>query len=762
MLDPRPRSATGESASPSTIRSAGDGGHKLPQNAETGWETLGEEIQTHRRPSPSSPGSSRQKANPSNLSSGERERRRHSSRMKAGPSSPKSPGESSARQRAKTSDGTSNKGRLLPLGRKSDDSGHVASPNDLGVVDFSMEGMQLDVSMDDILDPSAAPRGRDSTAGQQAGANIAPWLMDDSTPSPSGSQTPAQGYEPSQADGLAPKLNRLTSDRSIRTTYTARNGSQPSIVGMPVDGDQRSRQGSGDSIQTLAAARPKPAKNNDVVPGGGRHSIAGRAGRFGSTASSASAGTGEKKKGGFLGGLLKRKATGMSLGSSCLIMLWYTLISAGPLTDFNPGEAHRPSQSGSSSSRISSSNSFGSMSHAANTTNALAEEGPSPGGPFDQQYYSGLYDGMISPLHEIAEPEFTLDMNLDDMEGIVDPNLANAPPTTVPSRHPTLANSSISDSTSGWGLQDALLEPNQRSEGSSGSASSSQPSSRDVFAESAYPAVNPFTKQNPFAARSSNGSDDVKPNTPTSPHTYSPKHSLPAPSAPRRPSQLRNVKMGSIDSQDSESSSSRGGTSLQPSWASNMNSRQPTVFNDPFKSSQPTISTPAPDPAGDRARQDSMTPHAPINDGGLLAPAIVGPGPAWAAPESWGVEGDEEEDDPHDESSSSSIEGEEEWTVADSPASPGTGLERRESLMLPPLDGRKPPPFGFKSRGATNGARPGSSSRGARTKTRDGRPSTSARTTTSNRPGTSGSAHLVSVPVSTCRCWYRMSLMSST
>lgn len=392
------------------------------------------------------------------------------------------------------------------------------------------------------------------------------------------------------------------------------------------------------------------------------------------------------------------------------------------------------------------------MSHATNTSNVPGEDGPASGGPFDQRFFPGLYDGMISPLHEIAEPEFTLDMNLDDMEGIVDPNLANAPPPAVPvpSRHPTLANSSISDSTSGWGLQDALSDSKQRSEGSSGSASSSQPSSRDVFQESAYPAINPFTKQNPFAARSSNGSDDVKSHSPTSPHTYSPKHSLPAPSAPRRPSQLRNVKMGSIDSQGSESSSSRG-NSLQPSWASNLSSSQPTVFNDPFKSVQPSISTPARNLAEDRLRQESMTPQAPTTTstyGGLLAPMIVGPGPAWAAPESWGVEGDEEEDDPHDESSSSSIEGAEDWTVADSPASPGTGLERRESLMLPPLDGKKAPPFGFKSRAAgASGGRPGSSSRGARAKTRDGRPSTSARTATSNRPGTSGSAHLVSVPV---------------
>jgi len=196
------------------------------------------------------------------------------------------------------------------------------------IVDFSMEGMQMGVSMDDILDPSAVPRRHGSTTGQQAGANIAPWLMDDSTlPSPSsGAASPSQGTsstpfgQSSQANNTSmPTLHRLQSDRSMKTT-ASRNGSQPSINIFPTpqqgSPENRSRQGSGDSIQTLAAAPQKPPKQPDHhLPGGGRHSIVGgRNGRFGSTASSATSGNGEKKKGGFLGGLLKRKGTGMSLG----------------------------------------------------------------------------------------------------------------------------------------------------------------------------------------------------------------------------------------------------------------------------------------------------------------------------------------------------------------------------------------------------------------------------------------------------------------
>jgi adenylate cyclase len=219
---------------------------------------------------------------------------------------------------------------MSPLGKRlGDDQDTVADIP--GVMDFSMEGMQLGVSMDEILDPLAAPRRQGSTTGQQAGANIAPWLMDDSTPpsTPSGAASPSKGVSNTPYSQMSqvghgnakPTLQRLQSDMSMRTTASSRNGSQPSIKGYPAGQhdapDQLSRHGSGDSLQTLSAPPPKPQKAAEVLPGGGRHSIVGgRAGRFGSTASSSSGGTVEKKKGGFLGGLLKRKGTGMSLGKS--------------------------------------------------------------------------------------------------------------------------------------------------------------------------------------------------------------------------------------------------------------------------------------------------------------------------------------------------------------------------------------------------------------------------------------------------------------
>jgi hypothetical protein len=313
------------------------------------WESVenANELERRRRSSPASPGSPRARLAPTSPTHAERERRRHSSRLKAGPSSPRlPPTDSSPRQRAKTADAaTANRTKASPLAKRlGDDHDALASQVYPGVVDFSMEGMQLGVSMDDILDPSAAPRRQGSTTGQQAGANIAPWLMDDAAPppSPNGAPSPSQGgsinpftqVTPVTQTGShppMPTLHRLQSDRSMRTTASSRNGSQPSLNGIPAtqqdSPEMGTRKGSGDSIQTLAAAPQKPQKQLDHIPGGGRHSIAGgRAGRFGSTASSASSGPGEKKKGGFLGGLLKRKGTGMSLGTLIIVLVWIMLI----------------------------------------------------------------------------------------------------------------------------------------------------------------------------------------------------------------------------------------------------------------------------------------------------------------------------------------------------------------------------------------------------------------------------------------------------
>lgn len=732
------------------------------------WESIEDGATLRRKSSPIHPGSSPRRATPGSPTSAERHR--HTARPKGG-SGPRSPGaDGPSRRRPQTAEGTS-RSRLSPLARRLGEEvpyEYTAAQNYPGVVDFSMDGMKLDVSMDDILDPSA-PGRQGSTVGQQAAPNIAPWLMDDSTPPQSGNVTPfSQTPGQTSAPPAKPTLSRLQSENSLRTIGSSRHGSQPSITGIGISqepDDSFSRHDSGDSLQTLAASHQKPPAKPEapVLPGGGRHSIAGgRMSRFGSTVSSVSAGSGEKKKG-FLGGLLKRKGTAMSLGmwpaSAPSGSASWAYAPTGPIPDFAPSD-HRGSTVGSSGSRVSSSASFGSLSHHTSTPEIDISE------RYDRHYPS-ISDGMISPLHEMPEPEFRLDMNLDDMEGIVDPNLANAPPAPAPSRHPTLANTAAPPQLqqqqtrvdAGMALEDALHHTGQRSEGSSGSATSSQPSGREGLRESIVPASNPFTKQNPFSSGSSNGSVEFKPESPHSPHTYSPKHSLPPTTQPRRPSQLRNVKMGSIDSDGSTGSRSDSGP-LQPLWATMSPSSQPTVFNDPFGPAKPSLSVVQSDQgngAGPHARtntsisQITVTPETPA-----LAPAIAGPGAAWAAPESWGVEGDEEDSGNDTSSDSGGDNGE--WPAEDEPPSPEAMPERRPSLILPISEGKKAPPFGFKSnlngRGGRGGAaRPGTASRTGRAKTRDGRPSTAARSGTSNRPGTSGSAHMAAVPVGRCRIY---------
>lgn len=438
---------------------------------------------------------------------------------------------------------------------------------------------------------------------------------------------------------------------------------------------------------------------------------------------------------------------------------------AGPLNDIGPRDHHRTSTVGSTSSRVSSSTSYSPFAHDGSTTQ---DHDRDFGGAFSRHYPS-MSDGMISPLHELAEPEFRLDMNLDDMSGIIDTTVKPAPHATVPASEPLPVTSSADINSTGtphappdssWALQDALQQTAQRSEGSSGSATSSQPSAPEGFRDSVVAANNPFTKVNPFQSRSSNESLDFKPQTPPSPHAYSPKHNLPPPNQPRRPSQLRNVKMGSIDSDGSMGSRSVSQGPLQPSWAMMFQS-QPTVFNDPFGPPKPapiteltdgqvsssqavtaTTTTDTSGTAGPTAAADSATAPGAAASGAAL-------GAAWAAPESWGVEGDEELNGDDGSSSSGGEHGE--WPAEDEPPSPEIRPERRPSLILPISEGKKPPPFGYKSKqlsGKPGTTRPGTANKSGRGRTRDGRPSTAARPGTSNRPGTSGSAHLASSPVS--------------
>jgi len=386
--------------------------------------------------------------------------------------------------------------------------------------------------------------------------------------------------------------------------------------------------------------------------------------------------------------------------------------------------------------------------------------------------HGGPFDEGISPLSEVAEPELHLDMDLDDMEGIVDPNLANAPvQTSVPPRSiPGASTSTTTDTLSGTslGLSDALTfgGGTSVSDSSLSSSGSAPMQGRSVVSE-AHRMSGPFSKD-PFAVPS--GVPDGKRALPASPTSMSPKHSLPigAQNQPRRPSQLRNVKMGSIDSE--VSSDSPEDPLLAPAWVGVVSQNQGTVFNtDPFGTSRPAATLPSElSPSKPGINVTAGTPLAPHEqafptvpglqdtprgsaDGALAPPG----GAAWAAPESWGVEGDEDEPEV---SESSAEDEEEEWE--------GESVkDNRDQLTPDSLASKKPPPFGYKSINGvgvngnkvvpkSTGGRPSTSSGPKKPKNRDGRPSTSTRPGTSGgRPGTAGSqqvAPIVRIRVEEC------------
>ncbi|WVF67290.1 hypothetical protein IAT40_002041 [Kwoniella sp. CBS 6097] len=643
------------------------------------------------------------------------------------------------------------------------------------------QGMGFEGGMDDILDPMAAPRstGRQGSTGGQAAPNIAPWLMDDEpsrTPTPSqtpGSITPqaderntnrgqaATVRDSSSKKGSLPVLNHFSSVPSLpkirrqgtvepipESSSTSRAGSNPSLNNLPGaptpltsssssirESGGRSRNNSNDSLQTLSAVQRSnrggspAAEAPQALPTQPTKQHGGRIGRFGSTASNVSgtgsSGSGEKKKG-FLGGLLKRR-TGPSVSMAS---------SSGP-QDFGPHIEPSRSSTGSASSKISNSASIGSLSTYGLVPDRL------PADSFGRTWRQGsnyVSEGAISPMQEISETPFHLDMNLDDMEGIVDPTKANVQPG-----HPSRANtgSTQTDATSGsMALQDALMHTSSfattvsggESSGSSGSnGQSPAPTQGRTLVGEAERLSGPFVR-NPFSTGSSVGSlDATKPATPPSPHTLSPKHHLPPSTQPRRPSQLRNVKMGSVDSEDSE-----GGPwqPIAPSWAPTTPSGQ-TMFNDPFNNLPPPAEVP---PVNPEAASTSAGPDG-LASSGFLAPAVAGAA-AWAAPESWGVEGDEVSDEDSTTSEEDNWVAEEAESVKDgsvkSPTSP-------TSPVNSPSAAKKPPPFGFKSaqNGVPKSARSSSgrpaTGQARKGKSGSGRPSTAARPGTGGRPGTSGS-----------------------
>ena len=239
---------------------------------------------------------------------------------------------------------------MLPHPTKSDSTSQtypgVVIGSFAGAGDNAGLGFGVDVSMDDILDTSAAPapQNRQRSTSGQAGANIAPWLMDDNSSNGSFS-APAPDMENNATPKIPsmqplnhfasvpalPKLRRQatdisTSGQSLASSHSGIDTATelPSGATLASGGPSRSRAASSESVQTLGARqRPSQTSHITVGPTAARHAsvaAAGRLSRFGSIASNGSAASsGSERKKGFLGGFLKKKTGAVtSTSEPCL------------------------------------------------------------------------------------------------------------------------------------------------------------------------------------------------------------------------------------------------------------------------------------------------------------------------------------------------------------------------------------------------------------------------------------------------------------
>ena len=321
---------------------------------------------------------------------------------------------------------------------------------------------------------------------------------------------------------------------------------------------------------------------------------------------------------------------------------------------------------------------------------------------------------------------FVLDTDLDDMRGIVRPH--------QPSLTPSGSDSQSTGTSAGPGVADLRRDTIISTASSSSYA---YLDGRPIPTPTSEKAIH-FRKENPFSGSgdSTTSSQYGATSTPSSPFTSFAKQSLTSSAKinTRRPSQLRNVKLGSIETDSFEQ------TPMQPLDDEESREGTPTVFNeDPFgafcpSSTQASFS----ERKGHGMRIDfDGLPKSDITrvdprDDGMLSP---GTGArefnltplteyqqmqaAWTAPESWGVEGDQvpvPEDDP----SSDEVE------VVDAPESPGSPAPAVLDRTL-----GTPHAFGSKPAERRSKTKPGSSAK---------RPTTGTGKVVV-RPTTSGSAH---------------------
>lgn len=264
---------------------------------------------------------------------------------------------------------------------------------------------------------------------------------------------------------------------------------------------------------------------------------------------------------------------------------------------------------------------------------------------------------------------FALDTDLDHMEGIVNPSFvgpSSSQPTTPGAvtgggigggehahAHASSGSSSSMDSRNGGAWADAVPSP-QSSIGSSYLASSMGRRPTQATGQDAS-SISPFNTRDPFATVGVNATAGASPRTPPSPHTTQnngkPVTTLFHSTQPRRPSHLRNVNSPTdespnpFDSFPSGSSAPFGQEFSNPfaggTIATSSSAAQAARANHLWEV-DPTAQTPF-DPAA------ILGALSPRSQPGAVAPPILPAGgafnAAWVAPESWGVEGDQEDDE---------------------------------------------------------------------------------------------------------------------
>ncbi|KAJ9123206.1 hypothetical protein QFC22_001399 [Naganishia vaughanmartiniae] len=423
------------------------------------------------------------------------------------------------------------------------------------------------------------------------------------------------------------------------------------------------------------------------------------------------------------------------------------LRSSSGLSATTAGESGGTSASDSRSAQSRSSAGAGEEKHHSSMLGRFTGKGKGRPSTAPGHMPGFSYHAPVSQSPQIsASPErcrepigkrYELDTDLNDMRGIVDMSQLQA--ATAPHSPSGGFPPHADDLTSRSRLSSAQTV----SSGSTGypgrtsnATSNTSDGSGRVLISPTEKLDSPFQPQNPFFPSLDTKIAAPQHVLPPSPHTTIQKQSVSAaPSQPRRPSQLRQVESTAADV-------SPGSSIFTPPQSSSVRSSTYSMetgqITEPTQRKRPTMridlqpNTFSMDAAGFNAltalTPDVMSPGThmqtfrltPLSERGGAGGAQA----AWQAPESWGVEGDEE---PEDTASSDE---------ADNIPDTSADYSVNDVMAEKQPDLKKPPPFGYNSGLKRKQQRPTTGNLSLRS-----RPATGGKLQPPSRPGTSGSNH---------------------